>query len=126
MYQILGLEKGCSDKDIKAAYRKLALKWHPDRNAESEEQQAKAKKQFQLINEAYNILSDPDKRRQHDMGASAEDIDSGMGGMGGMGGFPGGGMRFNMGGGGMGGIDPNDIMRMFMGMQGGMGGGMGG
>jgi len=60
------------------------------------------------------------------LGASAEDIDSGMGGMGGMGGFPG-GMQFNMNGGGGPGMqmDPNEIFKMFMGMQ-GMGGSAGG
>lgn len=58
------------------------------------------------------------------MGFNAEDIDSGMGGMGGMGGFPG-GVRFNMSGGGPGmNIDPNEIFKMFMGMN-GMGGASG-
>ena len=56
---------------------------------------------FKDINEAYAILSDTEKRRQHDLGASGEDIDSGRGGMGGFGGM-GGGMP-----GGMGNIDPN-------------------
>lgn len=60
---------------------------------------------FKDVSEAYAILSDPKKRQQHDMGASAEDIDSGMGGMGGMG-----GMRFS--GGGME-IDPHLIFQMF-------------
>ena len=82
----------------------MALKWHPDKNNESDEQKAQAEKMFKNVSEAYAILSDPEKRKQHDLGASAEDIDSGMGGMGG---FPG-GMQFNMGGGGHGmQMDPN-------------------
>jgi DnaJ-class molecular chaperone len=100
----LGVEKGASDKDIKNAYRKLALKWHPDKNNETEELKTKAEKKFKEVNEAYAVLSDPEKRRQHDLGANSEEIDNGMGGMGGMGGMNFGGM-----GGGMGGIDPNQI-----------------
>ncbi len=100
----MGVEKGASDKDIKNAYRKLALKWHPDKNNETEELKAKAEKKFKELNEAYAVLSDPEKRRQHDLGANSEDINNGMGGMGGMGGMNFGGM-----GGGMGGIDPNQI-----------------
>jgi len=94
----LGIEKGASDKDIKNAYRKLALKWHPDKNSETEELKTKAEKKFKEVNEAYAVLSDPEKRRQHDLGANSEDIDSGMGGM-----------NFGGMGGGMGGIDPNQI-----------------
>jgi len=58
-YKILGVEKGDDEKKIKAAYRKLALKWHPDKNSETEEQKAKAEKMFKEINEAWAVLSDP-------------------------------------------------------------------
>lgn len=100
-YKILGVSKTATDKEIKAAYRTLAMQWHPDKNSGSEEERVHAERKFKDVSEAYTILSDKKKRQQFDMGASAEDIDSGMGG------FPGG---FNMGGmGGMGGIDPNVI-----------------
>ena len=130
-YKILGIERDASEKEIKNAYRKLALKWHPDKNNESEEQRAHAERQFRDVSEAYQILSDPNKRKQHDMGMSADDISSGMGGFPGgmnfdMGGFPG-GMQFNMGGpGGMGGFDPSMIFQMMGAQMGGQGGGRGG
>lgn len=112
----MGVEKGDEEKKIKNAYRKLALKWHPDKNSGSDEEKTRAEKMFKEINEAWAVLSDPEKRKQHDMGMSMEDMQNG-GGM--PGGFPGGGMHFNMGGmpggmGGMGGgIDPNEIFKMF-------------
>ncbi|KAI9028618.1 hypothetical protein DFJ74DRAFT_703582 [Hyaloraphidium curvatum] len=88
-YQILGLEKSCSEDEIRKAYRKLALQYHPDKQASlSDEEKAKAEEKFKDISEAYNCLIDPQKRRAHDVGA---DFDEDMGGMGGgMGGFPGG------------------------------------
>lgn len=73
-YKILGVQKGDEEKKIKTAYRKLALKWHPDKNAESDESKARAEKMFKEINEAWAVLSDPEKRRQHDMGMSMEDM----------------------------------------------------
>mmetsp|Transcript_20204 Transcript_20204/g.24969 ORF Transcript_20204/g.24969 Transcript_20204/m.24969 type:complete len:158 (-) Transcript_20204:252-725(-) len=127
-YKILGVQKGDDEKKIKTAYRKLALKWHPDKNSETDESKARAEKMFKEINEAWAVLSDPEKRRQHDMGMSMEDMSNGGGMPGGFsGGFPGGGMNFNMGGmpGGMGGMpggmgggmpgnfDPNEIFKMF-------------
>lgn len=68
------MQKGDDEKKIKTAYRKLALKWHPDKNAESDESKARAEKMFKEINEAWAVLSDPEKRRQHDMGMSMEDM----------------------------------------------------
>ncbi len=59
---MLGVAKDASEKDIKNAYRKLALKWHPDKNNDSEEQRAHAEKMFKDVSEAYAILSDPKKR----------------------------------------------------------------
>jgi len=60
-YKILGLTKGASDSDIKKAYRKLALKFHPDRNKEKN-----AEEKFKEISFAYEILSDPEKKKRYD------------------------------------------------------------
>lgn len=60
-YEILGVSKSASEKEIKSAYRKLALEWHPDRNKSSE-----AEKKFKEINEAYEVLSDPKKKQAYD------------------------------------------------------------
>jgi len=60
-YQILGLEKGANPEEIKKAYRKLALKWHPDKNKSAE-----AEKRFKEINQAYEVLSDPQKKQTYD------------------------------------------------------------
>ncbi len=62
-YEILGLEQDASLEDIKKAYRKLALKYHPDRNPNN---QAEAADKFKLIDEAYHALSDPGKRMRYD------------------------------------------------------------
>ncbi|MDR0664244.1 MAG: J domain-containing protein [Helicobacteraceae bacterium] len=61
LYETLGVEQGASDEEIKKAYRRLARKYHPDINKESE-----AEEKFKEINAAYEILSDPSKRKQYD------------------------------------------------------------
>ena len=60
---MLGVSKEASDADIKKAYRKLALKWHPDKNSDTEENKVKAERMFKEVNEAYAVLSDPQKRK---------------------------------------------------------------
>src|SRR5258708_30942412 len=61
-YKILGVAKNASEDDIKKAYRKLARKYHPDLNPNDKE----ANKKFQQINEANEVLSDPEKRKKYD------------------------------------------------------------
>ena len=61
-YKILGIAKTASEEDIKKAYRKLARKLHPDLNPNDKE----ANKKFQQINEANEVLSDPEKRKKYD------------------------------------------------------------
>ena len=62
-YQILGVPRNASEDQIKKAYRKLAMQYHPDRNPGKE---AWANEKFKEINEAYGVLGDPDKRKQYD------------------------------------------------------------
>jgi len=64
-YKILGIDKGATEKDIKAAYRKLARKYHPDRNPGDK----KAEERFKQISQAHDVLSDPDKRKAYDRGS---------------------------------------------------------
>ncbi len=84
LYEILGLKKGATDKEVKAAYRKLALKWHPDKHKGEKD----AEKKFKEINQAYEILSDKKKRQQYDtFGSAGGPGGFGGGGAGGFGGF---------------------------------------
>lgn len=63
-YEILDVPKTAAEKDIKSAYRKLARKWHPDANPDN---QAAAEEKFKNIQEAYEVLGDPEKRRKYDV-----------------------------------------------------------
>lgn len=61
-YKVLGVDRDADEQDIKRAYRKLALKYHPDKNPDNDE----AEERFKGINEAYEVLGDPDKRAKYD------------------------------------------------------------
>src|ERR1700733_7016807 len=81
-YEVLGVNRDASEEDIKKAYRKLAMKYHPDRNPDN----PKAEGQFKEAKEAYEVLSDGQKRTAYDQyGHPGVDPQAGMGGMGGMG-----------------------------------------
>lgn len=81
-YEVLGLQKGASDDEIKRAFRKLAIKYHPDKNQGNKE----AEEKFKEINEAYQVLSDPEKKANYDRFGTAEPGGFG-GGAGGFSGF---------------------------------------
>ena len=102
-YEILGVSKTASADELKAAYRKQALKWHPDRwvNASDEEKKT-AEANFKEASEAYSVLSDPQKRARYDqLGRDGYEASGGYGGFGGQGGFggfgQGGGFSFDFG-----------------------------
>ncbi|KAH7521108.1 hypothetical protein ACOSP7_008856 [Xanthoceras sorbifolium] len=67
-YAVLGICKDASFSDVRSAYRKLAMKWHPDRFAKNPSVAGEAKRRFQQIQEAYSVLSDETKRSMYDAG----------------------------------------------------------
>lgn len=98
-YEVLGLSKGASDDEIKKAYRRLAKQYHPDMNPGDKVAEGK----FKEVNEAYDVLSDPDKKAKYDQyGHAAFDPSSGFGG------GAGGGFGFD-------GFDISDIFSSFFG-----------
>ena len=100
-YDILGVSKNASESDIKSAFRKLSKKYHPDVNKE-----AGAEEKFKEINEAYSVLSDPEKKQMYDTFGTVDPNDMGGGGF----------DPFSQG------FDP---FSMFRGFGGGFGGGFG-
>ena len=99
-YEVLGLQKGASEDEIKKAFRKMAMKYHPDRNPDNKE----AEEKFKEVNEAYSVLSDADKKSKYDrFGHAGVDPNAGFGGAGGFGGFGGFEDIFDMFGGAFGG-----------------------
>lgn len=113
-YEVLGVDKNASAADIKKAYRKIAIKFHPDRQGDkSDAEKKEAEEKFKEAAEAYAVLSDDQKRKQYDQ--FGFDGPGGFGGSGGFGGF-----------GGAGGFSMDDIFSMFGDVFGGRGGGFGG
>jgi len=92
LYDVLGVKPTATETEMKKAYRKLAMKWHPDKNQGNPE----AEKTFKSISEAYGILSDEKKRTLYDQYGEK-------------------GLKEGGGGGGFGGGDPFDIFNSFFG-----------
>jgi len=108
LYKLLGCTRKASDHEIKKAYKKMALQYHPDRHAgASDEEKADMEIKFKEIGEAFEVLSDPQKKQRWDSGETLDEINGN-----------GGGGRGSRGGG----MDPQDIFRMYSG-GGGFGGG---
>ncbi|XP_028774426.1 dnaJ homolog subfamily B member 6 isoform X3 [Neltuma alba] len=81
-YAVMGLDKECTESELRNAYKKLAMKWHPDRCSASGNSKfvEEAKKKFQAIQQAYSVLSDANKRFLYDIGVyDSDDDDIGMG-----------------------------------------------
>lgn len=116
-YEILGVSKNATDQEIKAAYRKQALEWHPDRNKSPE-----ANERFKQINKAYEVLSNPQKKQMYDQVGHDAFERGGMPG-GGTGGYQQGPFQYytNFGGQGVefdfGGADPFEIFEQFFGFR---------
>ena len=75
-YKILGISKSATDDEIKKAYKRQALKWHPDKHSNGdEEERLNADRMFKDIGEAYSVMSDPQKKARYDQGADIEELD---------------------------------------------------
>eukprot|EP00899_Mesostigma_viride_P028991 jgi/Mesvir1/9277/Mv03137-RA.2 len=77
-YKVLGLTKDASEADVKRAFRRQALQWHPDKVNGTEEEKSEADRMFKLIGEANSVLGDPVKRRKYDAGMNLDEIDQGV------------------------------------------------